>query len=71
MDASEAWKHPEQKERYFGHFDTNKFLVSVGRDIDLVPMQSGESVNIFFYPYVEVDGREFNGIKTQFHFKSV
>lgn len=71
VDASEAWKHPERKETYFGNFDTNKFLISVGRDIDLVPKQSGPPVNIFFYPYVEVDGKEWNGVKTSFQFKNL
>ena len=71
VDASEAWKHPERKEAYFGNFDTNKFLISVGRDIDLVPKQSGPPVNISFYPYVEVDGKEWNGVKTSFQFKNL
>lgn len=71
VDASEAWKHPERKEAYFGNFDTNKFLISVGRDIDLAPRQSGPPVNIFFYPYVEVDGKEWNGVKTSFQFKNL
>lgn len=71
VDASEAWKHPERKEVYFGNFDTNKFLISVGRDIDLVPKQSGPPVNIFFYPYVEVDGGEWSGAKTLFQFKNM
>ena len=71
VDASEAWKHPKRKEAYFGNFDTNKFLISVGRDINLVPRQSEPPVNIFFYPYVEVDGKEWNGAKTSFQFKNL
>ena len=70
VDASEAWKHPERKEAYFGNFDTNKFLISVGRDIELVPEQAGEPVNIFFYPYIEVDGKEWNGAKASFEFRN-
>jgi len=70
IDASDAWKHPERKEAYFGNFDTNKFLISVGRDVELVPPQSGDPLNIFFYPYVEVDQKTFNGVKTSFHFKN-
>ncbi|PIQ86105.1 MAG: hypothetical protein COV74_05970 [Candidatus Omnitrophica bacterium CG11_big_fil_rev_8_21_14_0_20_45_26] len=71
VDASEAWKHPERKEAYFGNFDTNKFLISVGRDINLAPKQAGPPVNFFFYPYVEVDGNEWNGVKTAFEFKNL
>lgn len=71
VDASEAWKHPERKEAYFGNFDTNKFLISVGRDIELIPEQAGEPVNIFFYPYIEVDGKEWNGAKASFEFRNL
>jgi len=70
VDTSEAWKYPKRKEAYFGNFDTNKFLISTGRDIDLVPKQEGPPVNIFFYPHIEVDGKEWNGVKTSFEFKN-
>jgi transglutaminase-like putative cysteine protease len=66
VDASEAWKHPERKDAYFGGFDAHKFLISTGRDIQLVPRQDGDPVNIFFYPYVEADGAPFDGAKTSF-----
>ena len=52
IDASEAWKHPRRKEAYFGTFDTNKFVISTGRDIDLVPPVPAGPVIIFFYLYV-------------------
>jgi len=70
VDASEAWKHPERKEAYFGHLDTNKFLISVGRDIELEPKSQNGPVNIFFYPYVEVEGKEWKQVKTEFQFKN-
>ena len=62
VDASEAWKHPERADYYFGARDPNRFLISVGRDIRLVPRQQGEPVNIFFAPYVEVDGQAFSDV---------
>ena len=71
IDASEAWKHPEKKEQYFRGFDVHKFLVSVGRDIELVPKQKGEPLNFFFYPYVEVNGQPFAEIKTAVHYKNL
>lgn len=71
VDASEAWKNPERKEAYFGNFDTHKFLISVGRDVELVPRQTGPPVNIFFYPYVEVDGKDWAGVQTSFRFKNL
>ena len=71
IDASEAWKHPEKKEAYFGHFDPNKFMLSVGRDIELVPKQKGGPVNILFYPYIEVDGEPQNGSKVSLYYKNI
>jgi len=68
VDASEAWKHPELADYYFGAHDPSRFLISVGRDIQLVPTPRNGPVNIFFYPYVEVDGREFGGIEAAFRF---
>lgn len=71
VDASEAWKHPELVDYYFGARDPNRLLVSVGRDIELVPRQRNGPVNIFFYPYVEVDGQVFEGAETQLTFREL
>ncbi len=71
LDASEAWKHPELKDHYFGTRDGNRFLVSLGRDIRLVPAPKNGPVNILFYPYVEVDGRVFDGVATEFRFREL
>jgi transglutaminase-like putative cysteine protease len=68
VDASEAWKHPELADYYFGARDPNRFLISVGRDIHLVPRQQGEPVNIFFAPYVEVDGQAFSNVGVEVRF---
>lgn len=56
-DISEADKHPELKEYYFGNLTENRVAFSVGRDLNLVPKQSGEPLNFFVYPYLEVDGK--------------
>ena len=71
VDTSEAWKHPEKREYYFGSYDGNRLLVTTGRDIELVPKQKGEPLNIFFYPYVELDGKPFPSIETKFQFKEL
>ena len=72
VDASEAWKHPEKRDVYFAHFDPNKFLMSIGRDITLKPKQKGDPVNIFFYPYLEADGKVLeNVVNTEFYYRSV
>ena len=71
VDASEAWKHPELADYYFGAHDPNRFLISVGRDIQLVPRQQGEPVNIFFSPYVEVDEQAFSDVGVEVRFKDL
>ncbi|MBI3319996.1 MAG: transglutaminase domain-containing protein [Candidatus Omnitrophica bacterium] len=68
VDASEAWKHPELADYYFGARDPSRFLISVGRDIRLVPRQQGDPVNIFFAPYVEVDGQVFPDVGVEVRF---
>ena len=69
VDISEAWKHPEQREFYFGHWDDNRVQFSVGRDITLSPRQSGAPLNYFVYPYVELDGQEYPNVSMHFSFE--
>jgi transglutaminase-like putative cysteine protease len=57
VDISEADKHPEMKEYYFGSLTEDRVTFSTGRDIDLLPKQSGPPLNFFIYPYVEVGGK--------------
>jgi len=71
VDASEAWKHPQLTDYYFGAHDPNRLLISLGRDIQLVPRQHGGPVNIFFYPYVEVDGQVFDGVEIELAFQEL
>nr|NIL98525.1 transglutaminase domain-containing protein [Planctomycetales bacterium]NIP70671.1 transglutaminase domain-containing protein [Planctomycetales bacterium] len=56
VDISEADKHPELKEYYFGNLTENRVTFTIGRDIELVPRQDGDLLNFFIYPYVEVNG---------------
>ena len=56
-DISEADKHPDMKDYYFGNLTENRVTFTVGRDIDLVPQQDGPPLNFFVYPYAEVDGK--------------
>ena len=57
VDASEAWKHPDKRDYFFGANDDNRVQFSVGRDIRLSPPQQGDPLNYFIYPYAEVDGK--------------
>jgi transglutaminase-like putative cysteine protease len=69
VDASEAWKHPEKKEYFFGALDENRVQLSIGRDLVLAPPQSGKPLNYFVYPYVEVDGKPFDKVTRTFAYK--
>ena len=73
VDASEAWKHPELHQYYFGHLDADRVAFTMGRDLVLKPRQSGEPVNFLIYPYVEVDGQPLpkEQIKNQFAYAAV
>ncbi|PIQ88473.1 MAG: hypothetical protein COV72_08050 [Candidatus Omnitrophica bacterium CG11_big_fil_rev_8_21_14_0_20_42_13] len=61
VDISEADKHPEKKDYFFGRIDENRVHFSTGRDIVLPYAQDKEALplNYFVYPYIEVDGRHY------------
>jgi transglutaminase-like putative cysteine protease len=68
VDISEAWKHPEKKDYFFGAHDANRVQFSIGRDLRLNPPQQGELLNYFVYPYAEVGGQDYARVDTQFSF---
>jgi transglutaminase-like putative cysteine protease len=68
VDISEAWKHPEKRDYFFGSHDVNRVQFSMGRDLRLNPPQEGKPLNYFVYPYVEVDGQEFPNVALAFSF---
>jgi transglutaminase-like putative cysteine protease len=68
VDISEAWKHPEKRDYFFGSHDVNRMQFSLGRDLRLNPPQEGKPLNYFVYPYVEVDGQEFPNVALAFSF---
>jgi len=73
VDISEANKEPSMTEYYFGNLTADRVAFTVGRDYDLVPKQDGETRNFLIYPYVEVDGKEYDAKKVQrkFAYKDV
>jgi transglutaminase-like putative cysteine protease len=71
VDISEAWKHQEKRDYFFGSHDVNRIQFSMGRDLRLSPPQDGKPLNYFVYPYVEVDGQEFPNIALAFSFTDV
>ena len=68
VDISEAWKHQEKKDYFFGAHDDNRVQFSVGRDLVLSPKQDGEPLNYFVYPYVEVGGEAYPNVSNAFSF---
>jgi transglutaminase-like putative cysteine protease len=71
VDISEAWKHQEKHDYFFGSHDVNRVQFSMGRDLRLSPPQDGKPLNYFVYPYVEVDGQEYSNVSLAFSFADV
>jgi len=69
VDASEASKNKDKQDYFFGATDQNRIMFSLGRDIHLKPAQKGDALNYFVYPYAELDGKPFTGLKNEYSFK--
>jgi transglutaminase-like putative cysteine protease len=71
VDISEAWRHQEKKDYFFGAHDVNRLQFSLGRDLELRPKQHGPRLNYFVYPYAELNGEENPNIAIAFSFADV
>ena len=71
VDISEAWKHQEKRDYFFGAHDANRVQFTMGRDLRLSPAQDGAPLNYFVYPYVEVGGKEYPNVSLAFSFADV
>jgi transglutaminase-like putative cysteine protease len=71
VDCSEAQKHPDLKEYFFGAHDENRVTFSTGRDLRLNPAQQAERLNFFIYPYAEVDGRPHDKIDRKVQYENL
>jgi transglutaminase-like putative cysteine protease len=71
VDASEARKHPERRDYFFGDHDTDRVELTEGRDLVLAPKQQGPPLNYFVYPYAEVDGKPFAGVQQTFSYRDL
>jgi transglutaminase-like putative cysteine protease len=71
VDISEAWKHQEKKDYFFGAHDVNRVQFSMGRDIELSPRQHGDRVNYLIFPYVELDGQLYPNIANAISFRDL
>ncbi len=56
VDISEASKHPDLANYYFGHHPANRFELSAGRDLEVDPSPASGPINFLVYPMLEVDG---------------
>lgn len=61
IDASEAFKHPEKRELFYGTHPADRIHFSTGRDLRLGDAHRDAPLNYFVYPYVDVEGRRFEG----------
>lgn len=70
VDISEADKHPELKEYYFGNLTADRVTFSSGRDLELVPKSDNGPLNFFIYPHIEVGGKVLpkENVELQFSF---
>ena len=69
VDISEAWKHQDKHDYFFGAHDVNRVQFTEGRDLRLSPTQAGQPLNYFVYPYVEIGGKEYANVSTAFSFE--
>lgn len=72
IDASEAFKHPEKRELFYGAHPADRIHFTTGRDLRLGPHHRGPALNYFVYPYVEVGGVPFTGrIDKRFRYREL
>jgi transglutaminase-like putative cysteine protease len=71
VDASEAWKHQDKKDYFFGALDEDRVKFTEGRDLVLAPPQQGPPLNYFVYPYVELDGKPHKAVALTFAYRDL
>jgi transglutaminase-like putative cysteine protease len=72
IDASEAAKHPEKRELYYGTHPANRVQFTTGRDLVLSEAGRNQPLNYFIYPYVEIDGVPWRAsVETGFSYRDV
>ncbi len=71
IDASEAAKHPDKRNYFFGHLCDKRFGITRGRDILLSPPQHGDRLNYIYKAYEEVDLQPSDAVKTYYFVKRI
>jgi len=72
IDASEAAKHPDKRELFYGTQPADRIHFTTGRDLVLSAGSASRPLNYFIYPYVEVGGKPWQaGVQTRFAYTDV
>ncbi len=72
IDASEAAKHPDKRELYYGTHPADRVHFSTGRDLVLSAAGEYQPLNYFVYPYVEYGGKPWRTeLETAFHYREL
>jgi hypothetical protein len=66
VDISEADRHPEKAEYFFGTLDADRVTMTGGRDLTLEPSPAEGTLNFFVYPYGEIDARKADNVTKAF-----
>ena len=69
VDISEGWKDQTAKDYYFGHHPANRFQLTQGQQIELVPASSQGPLAFLVHPYVEINGKTVKGTKSTYSYK--
>ena len=68
VDISEARKHPELKDYFFGGLSGNRILFTRARDALVEPDATGRRVNYLIYPIARADGADVSGVEWTFRY---
>jgi transglutaminase-like putative cysteine protease len=68
VDISEARKHPELKDYFFGNLSGNRILFTRGRDLVLEPRGDGKPLNYLIYPVARADGKDIGPVEWTFRY---
>ena len=72
IDASEAAKHPEKRQLFYGTHPVDRIHFSTGRDLVLSDAGVTAPLNYFIYPYVEVGGKPWRvKLQTRFSYREI
>jgi transglutaminase-like putative cysteine protease len=70
VDASEAFKHPDQRDLFYGTQPADRLHFTTGRDLRLGSDHRDRPLNYFIYPYLEIDGKRSDiEVKTRLKFR--